>query len=230
MTDLPRQNGYGLDDDNDTSSPYTQPTPAATPSPYSANVLTIPLGSGSAGGTGVLPTYAPGYGPGYGVGYVSVETSRAPATLLANPLLRLAAYILDSLILAAVGAGLGVALIQAGLLGSITDIIVPLAYSTILVTMWNGQTVGKRAVGIRVQSLSGDGSVGWVSSALRAGFFTLLALVSAAFALLGGGFLAIAFLAIVGVFALLDIVWLLWDAERQCLHDKVAGTIVVTRG
>jgi hypothetical protein len=26
---------------------------------------------------------------------------------------------------------------------------------------------------------------------------------------------------------LLDVLWCLWDEERQCLHDKVASTVVV---
>jgi uncharacterized RDD family membrane protein YckC len=32
---------------------------------------------------------------------------------------------------------------------------------------------------------------------------------------------------VVSVLGLLDVIWCLWDGERQCLHDKVVGTVVV---
>jgi uncharacterized RDD family membrane protein YckC len=32
---------------------------------------------------------------------------------------------------------------------------------------------------------------------------------------------------LVSVLGLLDVIWCLWDEERQCLHDKVASTLVV---
>ena len=30
-----------------------------------------------------------------------------------------------------------------------------------------------------------------------------------------------------GVYSLVDALWLLWDPRRQCLHDKLPGTVVV---
>jgi uncharacterized RDD family membrane protein YckC len=30
-----------------------------------------------------------------------------------------------------------------------------------------------------------------------------------------------------GLFGLLNELWVLWDPRRQCLHDKVARTIVI---
>jgi uncharacterized RDD family membrane protein YckC len=32
---------------------------------------------------------------------------------------------------------------------------------------------------------------------------------------------------LVSVVGLLDVIWCLWDGERQCLHDKVVSTVVV---
>jgi uncharacterized RDD family membrane protein YckC len=32
---------------------------------------------------------------------------------------------------------------------------------------------------------------------------------------------------LVSVLGLLDVIWCLWDEERQCLHDKVVSTLVV---
>ena len=33
--------------------------------------------------------------------------------------------------------------------------------------------------------------------------------------------------AIFGIFFIIDNIWLLWDHQRQCLHDKAASTVVV---
>ena len=45
------------------------------------------------------------------------------------------------------------------------------------------------------------------------------------------GTAALQFVPLLGTFAsiarLLDDAWLLWDPRRQCLHDKVADTVVV---
>jgi uncharacterized RDD family membrane protein YckC len=35
------------------------------------------------------------------------------------------------------------------------------------------------------------------------------------------------FAGILGWLGLLDSLWCLWDADRQCLHDKIVGTLVV---
>jgi hypothetical protein len=32
-----------------------------------------------------------------------------------------------------------------------------------------------------------------------------------------------------GIIALLDVLWPLWDTQKQTLHDKVAGTVVVMK-
>jgi uncharacterized RDD family membrane protein YckC len=32
-----------------------------------------------------------------------------------------------------------------------------------------------------------------------------------------------------GLITLLDDLWMLWDRQKQTLHDKVAGTIVIHR-
>jgi uncharacterized RDD family membrane protein YckC len=73
-------------------------------------------------------------------------------------------------------------------------------YEVCLLTLWNGQTLGKKAVGIKVQGVQGD----WGKAIVR----TLMKIVSAA--PLGLGYL-----------------WMLWDKDGQTWHDKVAGTQVV---
>ena len=73
-------------------------------------------------------------------------------------------------------------------------------YEVCLLTLWNGQTIGKKAVGIKVQGVQGD----WGKAIVR----TLMKVVSAV--PLGLGYF-----------------WMLWDKDGQTWHDKVAGTTVV---
>ncbi len=71
-----------------------------------------------------------------------------------------------------------------------------------------GQTVGKRLVNVRVADRDGvrDPSLGQALGRWL-GYYVLLC---------------------VPVLGLLDAAWLLWDqSTRQCLHDKLAGTVVV---
>jgi uncharacterized RDD family membrane protein YckC len=81
------------------------------------------------------------------------------------------------------------------------------AYEFVMIGQWNA-TVGKFAVGIRVRQMDGSPAT-WREAALR----PLLELVI--------GVLGISFA------TLLDDLWMLWDKQKQTLHDKVASTIVV---
>ncbi|MGA4839872.1 RDD family protein [Streptomyces sp. G45] len=73
-----------------------------------------------------------------------------------------------------------------------------------------GSTLGKRVCGVRVVRAATGAPVGFLRAAGREFFW--------------------AFAAIVPVLSLLDPLWCCWDKpSRQCLHDKVAGTVVVTR-
>ena len=80
-----------------------------------------------------------------------------------------------------------------------------LAYQTVGVARF-GRTFGMAWLHIRPLRTSG-GTLGWGRSFARAAIFWL------------AGFL--------GWIGLLDPLWCLWDGERQCLHDKVADSIVV---
>jgi len=74
-----------------------------------------------------------------------------------------------------------------------------------------GQTVGKRALSIRVVSAYDRSPVSGSAAARRAATFALAPMVP-----------------FVGTFFyLLNVLWQLWDRRRQCLHDKVANTVVV---
>ena len=88
-------------------------------------------------------------------------------------------------------------------------IILAVLYYWLLTGYW-GTTIGKRSLGLWVVRADGQSAVGLHRSAVRALVFVL-----------GGEVLAL--------FFLVDNGWLVGDRRRQALHDKVAGTMVVSR-
>jgi uncharacterized RDD family membrane protein YckC len=75
-----------------------------------------------------------------------------------------------------------------------------------------GQTLGKRAMKIKVVALPDRAPVSGFAAAKRAALYAVAPQVPG----------------IGGIFGLINSLWLLWDKpHRQCLHDKVADTIVV---
>jgi uncharacterized RDD family membrane protein YckC len=81
--------------------------------------------------------------------------------------------------------------------------LVGIAYVVGLWTYWNGQTVGKRVMGIRI--VKADGSpFGLVPAIIRyVGYI------------------------VSGIVLLLGFIWILFDKDKQGWHDKIAGTYVV---
>lgn len=84
-------------------------------------------------------------------------------------------------------------------------------YQAIMIGTW-GATVGKFAVGVRVRKADGSNAT-WSQAFLRP--------------LLQLGISLLNLVAQIGIVSLLDYLWMLWDNQKQTLHDKVAGTIVV---
>jgi len=78
-----------------------------------------------------------------------------------------------------------------------------LVYETVLVSQWDGYTIGKKAMGIHIVSVSG-GPVTPVKAFVRA---------------LGKILSYVVFL--------LGYLWMLWDEKSQTWHDKLAETYVV---
>lgn len=108
----------------------------------------------------------------------------------------------------AVVAGLGLGLLVVyGL-----SFLVPFLYFTIMNGGASGQTVGKKIMKIATRDAHGGGPVGYGRSFLR---YLLMSLI--------GVFTC-------GIGSILDVLWPLWDAQRQTLHDKVATTLVVEVG
>ncbi|GII77526.1 hypothetical protein Sru01_25080 [Sphaerisporangium rufum] len=202
---------------------------------------------GQTGGYG-QPQYGqqPGYPQqGYGqpaYGAAGAQPPGAPAPL-AEWWQRLVARLIDSVILAipaailtailtgiivtapsfdpttgAIDAGGGVFL--AGLITALLLGVIFFLYEFLMLKQ-RGQTVGKIAMGIKVVRVGGvlDASgLGTDVAGKRAGV------------LWGPQFLRwVPVLGyVVGIFTLVNVLWLLWDKPlQQALHDKVAGTVVV---
>jgi uncharacterized RDD family membrane protein YckC len=87
------------------------------------------------------------------------------------------------------------------------------AYSAVMVGKWNA-TLGKMALGIRVRRPDGSPAT-WREALLR----PLLPTVGSWANTVPG----------VGLLSLLDYLWMLWDKQKQTIHDKIASTIVVTK-
>ncbi len=137
---------------------------------------------------------------------------------LADPGQRLLARIIDGVLLAV--AFFIVFFVLTFLAGGFEDeglgaaaalaILVPFAGVILYevgLTATRGQTVGKMAMGIKVVDMATGREPGWGPSFVRwvipvvMGFVPFLTLV--------------------------DALWLLWDTNRQCLHDKPAKTLVI---
>ncbi|GAA2366917.1 RDD family protein [Streptomyces cuspidosporus] len=166
------------------------------------------------------PSYGSPYGGTYGGEYGAADPL-AGMPPLANRGRRLVARIVDALII-----GIPVGLVMAVLVGdydpvnnnneatamTIVYALVYFVYEGLMLTKY-GQTVGKKVMRIRVAMLENGeipaGQPGW----LRAGTYALPEIVPCC------GF----------IFWLVNVLWCTWDRPfHQCLHDKVAKTVVVS--
>jgi uncharacterized RDD family membrane protein YckC len=199
---------------------------------------------------GIAPYSAPpysGYGPpGYGAypGYgawappwkgAQLGRPAAGAGALADPGRRLAAWLLDGLLLSGVFVILGgitlaivaphvgpvfpdtrsdnghgptpgfVWLYLCVIACAFATLLISVAYETFATSRY-GRTLGKRWMHIRPLRMDGSRLSGWRALGRSA---------------IRAGF---GFLSWIG---LIDPLWCLWDDTRQCLHDKVVDTIVV---
>lgn len=79
-------------------------------------------------------------------------------------------------------------------------------YPTVTLSWWRGQTVGKKLFRIRVLRLDGE-PINWWTAFERVGGYA-------------AGFAT----------GLLGFAQVLWDANRQAIHDRIVGTVVVLDG
>lgn len=115
---------------------------------------------------------------------------------------RFAAAFLDGIILAIPYAILAAAADPA--VAYLVYIVANLAYFTILDGGPTGQTIGKKALNIRVYDLKQGGPIGY-----------------------GRGFVREIGKYVSSIVLLLGYLWMLWDGEKQTWHDKFAGSVVV---
>ncbi len=115
---------------------------------------------------------------------------------------RLGAALIDAILV-----GIVVTLLEGVLgrgLGGLLGIALAIGYYGYLEGSASGQTIGKRALGIRVYDFRAGGAIGTSRGILR--YFARI-------------------LSTIPVF--LGYFWMLWDRERQTWHDKIAGSVVV---
>ncbi|WP_030165318.1 RDD family protein [Spirillospora albida] len=178
----------------------------------------------------------PGYGP-------PAYAAARPEDLLAGRWARLGGGILDGLVVGFVSVPLVLPAVRWGrlqdaaetgetlgvtemynipllMIGYAVSFLLGFAYYTVCHVKW-GQTLGKKAVGIRVVRAEDHGAVGWGRSCARQGFVYLFGVATALLNLAGpvGG--------LAGLAGLLDNAWILWDPKRQAVHDKVGRTVVI---
>jgi hypothetical protein len=79
-------------------------------------------------------------------------------------------------------------------------------YLTVTLSWWKGQTVGKKLMKVRVLRLDGE-PITWWTAFERAGGYA-------------AGFAT----------GLLGFAQVFWDANRQAIHDRIVGTVVVQEG
>lgn len=114
---------------------------------------------------------------------------------------RFGAVILDGILLAIPAVILVVALKGAAYP---LELLVSIVYFVYFEGGPTGQTPGKRALGIRVVSMDSGGPIGYGRAFIRfVGRYISAALIYIGY------------------------LWMLWDTEKQCWHDKLASDVVV---
>ncbi|HUD68722.1 MAG TPA: RDD family protein [Acidimicrobiales bacterium] len=98
-----------------------------------------------------------------------------------------------------------------------TGLVLQVLYTAFLASRWQA-TLGMRALGIYIAREADHGKVGLVRAEAR----TFVVLIAAEV-------LRLVVRLIASLVIFLDMLWPLWDARNQTLHDKVARTVVLRR-
>lgn len=114
---------------------------------------------------------------------------------------RFAAILIDDILLGVVFLILVAALKGVG---DAIGILIAIGYFVYLEGGPRGQTLGKRALGIRVIDFDGGGQIGY-----------------------GRAFIRYIGRIVSGIVIYIGFLWMLWDREKQCWHDKFANDVVV---
>jgi uncharacterized RDD family membrane protein YckC len=154
----------------------------------------------TSGTTGAPPGPEPGYQPQPPATYSGGGSG--PSGPRAGFWVRFAALLLDSILL---GVLLGVllAVLDVGI-AYVLFIVALFAYFIVLEGGASGQTLGMKALSIRVVDFDGGGPIGYGRATVRALVQYFLS-----------GILYLGYL------------WMLWDKEKQTWHDKASRSVVV---
>lgn len=151
----------------------------------------------------------------------AVSSSPSSNRIYAGFLTRFFAALVDGILLGIVGFVIGVVVQGVGLaaagndrtgsvvmifstLGTIINLGVSFAYYIYFIGK-SGQTIGKRALGIKVMVKDSDVPVGYLNAFLREVVGKLVS----------------------GLVLGLGYFWVIWDKDKQGWHDKIAKTVVV---
>jgi uncharacterized RDD family membrane protein YckC len=115
---------------------------------------------------------------------------------------RFAAAFIDGIVLG-IASGILKAILGSGP-GTGLGVVISAVYFTAFIGAERGQTLGQMTLGIRVLGLDDGASIGYGRALIR----WLVSIVSAIVLLIG-------------------YLWMLWDGEKQCWHDKAANDVVV---
>jgi uncharacterized RDD family membrane protein YckC len=96
-------------------------------------------------------------------------------------------------------------------LATLLSLVLAFLYFWLLTYRWNGQTLGKKAMGTRVVREDTGGPVDSKTAAARSIVFVLLSQICC-------------------FTILVDAIWIFTNPKNQTLHDKAAGTVVVDAG
>ena len=150
------------------------------------------------------------------------ELGNGDVVELASPGARLGARILDAIVVVVVmGAVFALGVVSASVaddgaaltgfyVSALVAAAIGLLYEVVQIALW-GQTIGKRAVNVKVVNAVHGGLPGWGKSIGRWAIPGLLNLIP----LIGWLLSLVCYLS------------LLWDRVRQGWHDRAAGTLVI---
>ncbi len=114
---------------------------------------------------------------------------------------RLGGWIIDVIVIGVIS---GVLSALGGDLGPFLGLVIGIGYYVGLNA--HGGTLGKRAVGLRLESAKTGEDIGYGAALVR----YVVAIAS-------------------GIVLFLGYFWVFWDSKNQTWHDKAAGSVVVTR-
>jgi ABC-type glucose/galactose transport system permease subunit len=128
---------------------------------------------------------------------------------LASPGMRIVGGLIDVVILFIINGIIGAILQKAAFLAFVIDVVIDIGYFSYF---WSsrGASIGMMPFGFKVRDMATGQYPTMGKAALRGVIWTIEYALT--FCLIGA----------------LGWLWMLWDPQKQAIHDKVAGTIVTT--